>query len=130
MTSKEREEREKQRRELANKRMREKVAAARRRGICRCGGKLDKKPGARRNYSTCPDCREKAARYYLEGPKRPKVKPPAKLDGRLRARPGSSGAFDDITMNCDLARRPVAGTAAAGIVGRRRPTPGRGAGLG
>jgi hypothetical protein len=60
MTTKELVEREKQRRETANARMREKVAAARRRGICRCGGKLDKKPGTRRNYSTCPDCREKA----------------------------------------------------------------------
>ena len=68
MTTKERVEREKQRREAANTRMREKVAAARRRGICRCGGKLDKKPGTRRNYSTCPHCREKAkasaTRYY------------------------------------------------------------------
>jgi hypothetical protein len=51
-TTKQRVEREKQRREDANARMREKVAAARRRGICRCGGKLDKKPGTRRNYST------------------------------------------------------------------------------
>ena len=84
MTTKERVEREKQRREEANKRMREKVAAARRRGLCRCGGKLDKKPGSRRNYSTCPDCRAKAARYYVEGPMHPKVKPPTKLDGRLR----------------------------------------------
>lgn len=84
MTPEERRQREKERREEANKRMREKVASARRRGICRCGGKLDKKPGARRNYSTCPECREKAARYYIEGPKRPKTKRPAKLDGRLR----------------------------------------------
>ena len=72
LTPKQRVEREKQRRETANARMREKVAAARRRGICRCGGKLDKKPGTRRNYSTCPDCREKAKasanRYYREGP--------------------------------------------------------------
>jgi len=88
LTTKERVEREKQRRETANARMREKVAAARRRGICRCGGKLDKKPGTRRNYSTCPDCREKAVasatRYYREGPLPPRVRPPVKLDGRLR----------------------------------------------
>lgn len=83
MTEEERVEHEKERREVANARMRGKVAAARRRGICRCGGKLDKKPSGRRNYSTCPDCREKAASYYREGPTRPKVKPPTKLDGRL-----------------------------------------------
>lgn len=87
LTTKERVEREKQRRETANARMREKVAAARRRGKCRCGGKLDKKPGTKRNYSTCPDCREKAtasaSRYYREGPLPPRLKPLAKLDGRL-----------------------------------------------
>ncbi|MBG7606725.1 MAG: hypothetical protein IZT59_01660 [Verrucomicrobia bacterium] len=88
LTTEERVEREKQRRETANTRLREKVAAARKRGICRCGGKLDKKPGNRRNYSTCPDCREKAkasaTRYYREGPLQPKVRPSTKLDGRLR----------------------------------------------
>lgn len=88
LTTKERVEREKQRRRTANTRMREKVAAARRRGICRCGGKLDNKPGTEQNYSTCPDCREKATasatRYYREGPLQPRVRPPAKLDGRLR----------------------------------------------
>ena len=88
LTIKERVEREKQRRQIANARMREKVAAARKRGICRCGGKLDKKPGTRRNYSTCPECREKATaaanRYYREGPLPPRVSPPTKLDGRLR----------------------------------------------
>lgn len=88
LTNKQRVEREKQRREAANTRMREKVAAARRRGICRCGGKLDKKPGTRRNYSTCPACREKAAvsatRYYREGPLPPRVRTPVKIDGRLR----------------------------------------------
>src|SRR5512137_2525381 len=87
-TIRERAEREKQRRETANAQMREKVAAARRRGICRCGGKLDKKPGTRRNYSTCPDCRERAVasatRYYREGPMPPRARPPVKLDGRLR----------------------------------------------
>jgi hypothetical protein len=87
-TTKERVEREKQRREHANARMREKVAAARSRGICRCGGKLDIKPRTGRNYSTCPDCREKAkasaTRYYREGPLPPRVRPPVKLDGRLR----------------------------------------------
>lgn len=30
------------------------------------------------------------------------------LDGELRTRPGSAGAFDDVTANCDLLRRPVA----------------------
>lgn len=30
------------------------------------------------------------------------------LSGELRARPLSAGAFDDVTMNCDLLRRPVA----------------------
>jgi phenylpropionate dioxygenase-like ring-hydroxylating dioxygenase large terminal subunit len=30
------------------------------------------------------------------------------LDGTLRARPASGGAFDDVTMNCDLLARPVA----------------------
>ncbi len=30
------------------------------------------------------------------------------LDGALRARPASAGAFDDVSMNCDLLRRPVA----------------------
>jgi hypothetical protein len=88
LINKERVEREKQRRKAANTRMREKVAAARKRGKCRCGGKLDKKPGTKRNYSTCPDCREKAtasaSRYYREGPLPPRVRPPAKLDGRLR----------------------------------------------
>ncbi len=83
LTIEQRIEREKQRRKIANARMREKVAAARKRGICRCGGKLDKKPGTSRNYSTCPDCRDKAARYYREGPAQPRVKPPVKLDGRL-----------------------------------------------
>ncbi len=70
LTPEERVEREQQRREAANARMRRKVAAARRRGICRCGGKLDKKPGTTRIYSTCPECREKAkasaTRYYRE----------------------------------------------------------------
>jgi hypothetical protein len=88
LTDKKRVEREKQRREIANARMREKVATARRRGICRCGGKLDKKPATGRNYSTCPDCREKAKasanRYYREGPLEPRVSPPVELDGRLR----------------------------------------------
>jgi hypothetical protein len=92
ITTKEREKREKERREAANARMREKVAAARKRGICRCGGKLDKKPGTKRNYSTCPECREKAtvsaARYYREGPLQPQVRPPVKLDARLRDSPG------------------------------------------
>ena len=92
LTPEERVKREKQRRETANARMREKVAAARKRGICRCGGKLDKKPGTRRNYSTCPDCREKAKasanRYYREGPLPPRVNPPPKLDDRLRASTG------------------------------------------
>lgn len=37
LTAEERVEREKHRREHANARMREKVAAARKRGICRCG---------------------------------------------------------------------------------------------
>ena len=30
------------------------------------------------------------------------------LDGTLRARPGSTGAFDDVTLNCDLHQVPVA----------------------
>ncbi|MFV0260212.1 MAG: aromatic ring-hydroxylating oxygenase subunit alpha [Acidimicrobiales bacterium] len=30
------------------------------------------------------------------------------LDGRLRARPASYGAFDDVTTDCDLLSRPVA----------------------
>ena len=30
------------------------------------------------------------------------------LSGELRARPASAGAFDDVAMNCDLWRRPVA----------------------
>jgi hypothetical protein len=85
---KERIAKEKQRRLIANAQMREKVAAARKRGICRCGGKLDKKPGTKRYYSTCPECREKAkvsaTRYYHEGPLPPKLKPPVKLDARLR----------------------------------------------
>ncbi len=88
LTTEERVEREKQRREAANARMREKVAAARKRGICRCGGRLDMKPGTRRNYSTCPNCREKAkasaTRYYREGPLPQQVSRPTKLDGRLR----------------------------------------------
>lgn len=88
LSNEQRIEREKQRREVANARMREKVAAARKRGICRCGGKLDKKRDTMRNYSTCPDCREKAKasanRYYREGPLPPQVRPPTKLDGRLR----------------------------------------------
>lgn len=29
------------------------------------------------------------------------------LDGSLRARPGSAGAFDDVVANCDLTQRPV-----------------------
>jgi len=88
LTTEERIEREKRRREEANARMREKVAAARKLGICRCGGKLDTKPGSTRIYSTCPECREKAKasanRYYREGPLPPRAIPPAKLDGRLR----------------------------------------------
>ena len=88
LTPEQRVERERQRRKTANERMREKVAAARRRGICRCGGKLDKKPGTRRNYSTCPDCREKAkasaTRYYREGPLPPKAKPPVRKAQRRK----------------------------------------------
>jgi hypothetical protein len=84
----ERVEREKQRRKKANAQMREKVAAARKIGICRCGGKLDIKPGTDKFYSTCPECREKATvsatRYYREGALPPKVASPVKLDGRLR----------------------------------------------
>lgn len=30
------------------------------------------------------------------------------IDGALRARPGSGGAFDDVTIDCDLHHRPVA----------------------
>ncbi len=30
------------------------------------------------------------------------------LDGALRARPGSAGAFDDVTLDCSLHQRPVA----------------------
>ncbi|MDH4277486.1 MAG: aromatic ring-hydroxylating dioxygenase subunit alpha [Acidimicrobiia bacterium] len=30
------------------------------------------------------------------------------LDGTLRSRPGSAGAFDDVDLNCDLHQRPVA----------------------
>ncbi len=88
MTNEERIEREKQRRKVANERMREKVAAAGLLGICRCGGKLDIKPGTNRFYSTCPECREKAVasanRYYREGPLPQRARPPTKLDGRLR----------------------------------------------
>ncbi len=88
LTLEERVEREKQRRKIANAQMREKVAAARKIGICRCGGKLDIKPGTTKYYSTCPECREKgtvsATRYYREGALPPKERPPTKLDGRLR----------------------------------------------
>ncbi len=88
LTPEQRVERERQRREAANARMREQVAAARKRGICRCGGKLDIKQGTSRNYSTCPDCREKAkasaTRYYREGPLQKQVSRPTNLDGRLR----------------------------------------------
>lgn len=80
--------REKKRRKEANAQMREKVAAARKKGICRCGGKLDLKPGTKKLYSTCPQCREKAkvsaTRYYREGPLPPRVSSPVKLDVRLR----------------------------------------------
>jgi hypothetical protein len=80
-------EREKQRRLEANARMREKVAEAKKLGICRCGGTLDYKPGTTRYYSTCPKCREKgkisATRYYREGPLPPKIKPETVLDPRL-----------------------------------------------
>lgn len=79
--------REKQRREAANARMREKVREARTRGICRCGGQLDIKPGTTRYYSTCPVCRVNAkptsTRYYREGPLPPRERPPVKLDSRL-----------------------------------------------
>ena len=88
LTPEQRIEREKKRREVANAKMREKVAAAREHGICRCGGKLDIRPSKNRIYSTCPECREKAkasaTRYYREGPLPPHVRPPTKLDGRLR----------------------------------------------
>jgi hypothetical protein len=88
LTIEQRIEREKQRRMDANARMREKVAAANKLGICRCGGDLDIKQGTTRYYSTCPDCRKKAKvsanRYYREGPLPPQISPPAKLDGRLR----------------------------------------------
>lgn len=84
----ERVEREKQRRKKANAQMREKVAAARKIGVCRCGGKLDFKPGTEKFYSTCPECREKATvsatRYYREGPLPPKASPSVKLDFRLK----------------------------------------------
>ncbi len=87
LTLEERVEREKQRRKKANAQMREKVAAAREIGICRCGGKLDFKRGTTKYYSTCPECREKgkasANRYYREGPLEPKVSPSVKLDVRL-----------------------------------------------
>lgn len=88
LTTEERIENEKRRRKEANARMRVKVAEARKLGICRCGGKLDIKPGTIRYYSTCPECREKgkasANRYYREGPLPPRTMPPTKLDGRLR----------------------------------------------
>lgn len=84
----ERVEREKQRRKIANAQMREKVAAARKIGICRCGGKLDIKPGTEKFYSTCKECREKvtvfATRYYREGPLPPKASPSVKLVLRLK----------------------------------------------
>lgn len=84
----ERVEREKQRRKKANAQMREKVAAARKLGICRCGGQLDIKPGTTKYYSTCPECRKKATvsatRYYREGALPPRISPPVKLDMRLR----------------------------------------------
>lgn len=87
ISSEERVEREKHRRKDANTRMREKVAAARILGICRCGGKLDTKPRTKKYYSTCPECREKgkasANRYYREGPLEPRVSPPVKLDLRI-----------------------------------------------
>ena len=92
LTFEERVEREKQRRKKANAQMREKVAAARKIGVCRCGGKLDIKPGSEKYYSTCPECREKATvsatRYYREGALPPKARPPVKLDGRLRESTG------------------------------------------
>ena len=92
LTFEERVEREKQRRKKANAQMREKVAAARKIGVCRCGGKLDIKPGTEKYYSTCPECREKATvsatRYYREGALPPKARPPVKLDGRLRESTG------------------------------------------
>ena len=92
LTPEERAWRDRQRRLIANLKLREKVAAARKRGLCRCGGKLDKKPGGKRNYSTCPECREKgkaaATRYYHEGPLPPKGRPPTKLDGRLKDQTG------------------------------------------
>jgi hypothetical protein len=87
LTFEERVEREKQRRRKANAQMREKVAAARILGICRCGGKLDIRPRTKKYYSTCPECREKgkasANRYYREGPLDPRMSPPLKLDVRL-----------------------------------------------
>lgn len=87
LTHEERVEREKQRRKVANAQMREKVAAAKKLGICRCGGKLDKKPSADKYYSICPDCRDKArlsaTRYYREGPLERRAKPPVLLDKRL-----------------------------------------------
>jgi hypothetical protein len=98
LTFEERVEREKQRRTKANAQMREKVAAARKIGICRCGGKLDIKPGTTRYYSTCPECREKATvsatRYYREGALPPKVRPSVKLDGRLRESTGVRRRFE------------------------------------
>jgi hypothetical protein len=85
-------QREKQRRLEANARMREKVAEAKKLGICRCGSPLDFKPGTTRYYSTCPACREKgkvsATRYYREGPLPPKSKPVVELDDRLTERRG------------------------------------------
>lgn len=88
LTIEERVEREKKRRKKANAQMREKVAAANKIGICRCGGKLDIKPRTTKYYSTCPECRKKATvsatRYYQEGALPPRVSPPVKLDRRLR----------------------------------------------
>jgi hypothetical protein len=86
--NKERVEREKRRREVANAQLREKVAEARKAGICRCGGTLDFKKGTSRYYSTCPECRAKAKRYYLEGPNPPQKRPTVKLDRNLRECPG------------------------------------------
>jgi len=92
LTPEERTEREKQRRKVANAQMREKVAAAKKLGICRCGGQLDKKPGTEKYYSICPECREKArvsaTRYYRKGPLERLSKPPVKIDYELEEYPG------------------------------------------
>lgn len=89
---------ERARRDVQNKRYRERTRKLRRRGLCRCRRRLDKNPKTGRNYTLCAECREKsrrsANRYYREGKLAPRPRPEIKFDRRLKDQVGLRRRFE------------------------------------